>query len=98
MSKRKFFRGPDGTEWNVQVQMPGSSNAQVLFRHPDGASSHLDRYNWYISTGPEARSVTTRLSPAKVLEALDQATLAKLFNRSMAVSRPTVMPKTTLGL
>ena len=98
MKKLKMFRSPDGTEWNVQVQMPGSSNAMVLFRHPDGASSHQDRYNWYISTGPEARSVTTRLSPAVVLEALDQATIAKLFSRSIAVSRPTVMPKTTLGL
>ena len=93
-----MFRSPDGIEWNVQVQMPGSSNAMVLFRHPDGASSHRDRYNWYISTGPEARSVTTRLSPALVLEKLDQAQLAKLFSRSIAVSRPPVAAKTTLGL
>ena len=98
MKKLKMFRSPDGTEWNVQVQMPGSSNAMVLFRHPDGASSHRDRYNWFISTGPEARSVTTRLSPEVVLEQLDLPQMTKLFSRSMAVSRPTVMPKTTLGL
>jgi hypothetical protein len=96
--KNVMYRSPDGTEWNVQVQLPGSSNAMVLFRHPDGASSHRDRYNWHISTGPEARSVTTRLSPETVLAQLDQAKLAKLFSRSIAVSRPTVMPKTTLGL
>ena len=93
-----MFRSPDGTEWNVQVQMPGSSNAMVLFRHPDGSSSRRDRYNWYISTGPEARSVTTRLSPVAVLEKLDQAQLLKLFSRSMAVSRPAIATKTTLGL
>lgn len=93
-----MFRSPDGTEWNVQVQMPGSSNAMVLFRHPDGASSHRDRYNWFISSGPESRSVTTRLSPEAVLEQLDQARLAQLFSRSMAVSRPAVAARTTLGL
>jgi hypothetical protein len=98
MKNLKMFRSPDGTEWNVQVQMPGSSNAMVLFRHPDGASSHRDRYNWYISTGPEARSVTTRLSPEIVLKALDEVQLAKLFSRSIAVSRPATSAKTTLGL
>ncbi|MEK7402927.1 MAG: hypothetical protein AABZ80_11300 [Gemmatimonadota bacterium] len=94
----KTFRAPDGTEWKVLVQMPGSSNAMVLFRHPNGESSRDDRYNWYISTGPEARSVTTRLSPDAVLEKLDQAQLLRLFSRSMAVSRPAVPAKTTLGI
>jgi hypothetical protein len=96
--KKVMFRAPDGTEWNVQVQLPSSSNAMVLFRHPDGASSHRDRYNWYLHDGPSARNVTTRLSPADVLASLDQAKIAKLFSRSIAVSRPTVMPKTTLGI
>lgn len=94
----KMFRSPDGTEWNVQVQLPSSSNAMVLFRHPDGASSRRDRYNWYLSDGPEARSVTTRLSPDAVLAKLDQAQLLKLFNRSIAVSRPAIPSKTPLGL
>ena len=98
MKSRKMYRSADGTEWNVQVQMPGSSNAMVLFRHPDGSSSHRDRYNWYISTGPEARSVTTRLSPDVVLEKLDQAQLEKLFSRSIAVSRPAIPTKATLGV
>lgn len=98
MKPQKMYRSPDGTEWNVQVQMPGSSNAIVLFRHPDGSSSHRDRYNWFISTGPEARSVTTRLSPDAVMEKLDPAVLTKLFSRSMAVSRPAVSTKATLGL
>ena len=98
MKLRKMYRSPDGTEWNVQVQMPGSSNAMVLFRHPDGSSSHRDRYNWYISTGPEARSVTTRLSPEAVLQQLDPAQLATLFSRSIPVSRPPIPTKATLGV
>jgi hypothetical protein len=82
------YQSPDGVLWRVTVDLPGSSNAMVVFRHPDGASSRKDRYNWYISRGPEARSVTSRLSKEKVLAALDQATLAHLFRRSMRISRP----------
>jgi hypothetical protein len=84
----KTFTGPDGTAWKVAVQSPGSSNAIIYFRHPDGRSSRLDRYNWIISQGPEARSVTSRLVPQDVLDGLDDATIAKLFSRSMPVSRP----------
>jgi hypothetical protein len=84
----KTFASPDGVLWKVIVQSPGSSNAMVVFRHPDGGSSRKDRYNWYISKGPEARSVTSRLSEKKVLDSLDDATLSQLFRRSMRVSRP----------
>ena len=84
----KTYTSPDGITWNVIVQSPGSSNAMVLFRHPDGQSSRLDRYNWYISNGPESRSVTSRLSPEKVLEHLNAAEIATLFRRSIPVSRP----------
>jgi hypothetical protein len=84
----KKYQSPDGVLWGVDVQSPGSSNAMVVFRHPDGGSSRKDRYNWYISRGPEARSVTSRLSTDKVLNALDDATIAQLFRRSMRVSRP----------
>jgi hypothetical protein len=84
----KTYTSPDGITWNVIVQSPGSSNAMVVFRHPDGQSSRLDRYNWYISNGPESRSVTSRLSPEKVLEHLNATEIATLFRRSIAVSRP----------
>ena len=84
----KSFTGPDGTEWKVQATLPGSSNVMIVFRHPDGDSSSLDRYNWYISNGPEARSVTSHLSKAKVLESLSDADIATLYRRSMRVSRP----------
>src|SRR5215208_4847499 len=80
------YQSPDGVRWTVKVQSPGSSNVMVVFRHPDGGSSRKDRYNWYISKGPEARSVTSRLSEKKVLDALDDTTLAQLFRRSMRVS------------
>ena len=84
----RTYRSPDGIVWAVSVNLPGSSNAMVIFRHPNRQSSRLDRYNWFISQGPEARSVTTRLSPAKVLESLGDQDLAKLFRRSMSISRP----------
>jgi len=81
------YRSPDGVLWSVRVDLPGSSNAMVIFRHPDGTSSRKDRYNWFISRGPEARSVTSRLAKDKVAASLDEATLAHLFRRSMRVSR-----------
>jgi hypothetical protein len=84
----KTYTSPDGTTWSVVVQSPGSSNAMVLFRHPDGTSSRLDRYNWYISQGPESRSVTSRLDPEKVLGHLNATEIAALFRRSMPVSSP----------
>ena len=84
----RTWRSPDGTQWAVEVNLPGSSNALVIFRHPTGKSARLDRYNWYISNGPEARSVTSRLSATKVLESLSDDALAQLFRRSMKVSRP----------
>lgn len=88
----RTYRSSDGTSWGVEVALPGSCNAMVIFRHPDGRSSHDDRYNWYISNAPEARSVTSRLSPEKVLKAIDDVTLGRLFLRSMPVSRPARAP------
>lgn len=88
MKRLKIWRSPDGIEWMVDVDLPGSSNAMVLFRHPSGPSARLDRYNWYISNGPEARSVTSRLSKTKILESLGDAELARLYRRSMRISRP----------
>jgi hypothetical protein len=84
----KSWRSPDGIDWVVDVDLPGSSNAMVTFRHPDGASARLDRYNWFISNGPEARSVTSHLSKSKVLESLDDLALSRLYRRSMRISRP----------
>lgn len=84
----KSLTAPDGTTWGVNIQSPGSSNAMIMFRHPDGRTSRLDRYNWVITNGPESRSVTARLEPARVLEQLDDVAIKRLFARSMPVSRP----------
>ena len=86
--KMRMFQSPDGVIWGVDVDLPGSSNAMVIFRHLDGESARLDRYSWYISNGPEARSVTSRLSRRKVLESLNDSDLARLYRRSMSISRP----------
>ena len=87
-TKKKSYRAPDGVVWGVDVDLPGSSNAMIIFRHPDRQSSHEDRYNWVISNGPEARSVTSRLEPARVLEGLDEEEIAALFRRSMRITAP----------
>jgi hypothetical protein len=92
------FRSPDGTDWKVEAILPGSSNIMVRFRHPDGDSSRMDRYNWFISKGPEARSVTSRLSPERVMEQIDELTMSRLFARSMPVSRPAPDPQFASGL
>lgn len=98
--KPKSYTSPDGTTWKVMVQAPGSSNAMILFRHPDGHSSRRDRYNWIISRGPESRSVTSRLDSAKILEGLDAGTIMRLFQRSMPVSRkdPLGAPEPVAGV
>jgi len=87
-TKNRVWRSPDGISWVVDVDLPGSSNAMVIFRHPGGASGRKDKYAWYISNGPEARSVTSRLSRAKVLDGLSDADIARLFRRAMNISRP----------
>ena len=80
---KRIFRSADGTSWNVAVQLPGASNAMVVFRYP--GSSHLDRYAWFLANGPEARNVTARLPAGTVMDALDDATLGRLFRRSMPI-------------
>ena len=81
------FVGPDGTRWGVQVKVPGSSNAMVVFHHPGGKTGRLDRYAWHQWHGPEARSVTGSLDKAAVMKALTAPVLSLLFRRSMPISR-----------
>jgi hypothetical protein len=88
MAKPRVWTSPDGINWVVDVDLPGSSNAMVIYRHPGSANGRLDRYNWFISHGPEARSVTSRLTKQKVLEGLSDDDLLRLFRRSMKISRP----------
>lgn len=83
----KTYTAPDGTTWSVRITTPGSSTTIIYFRHPDGRTSRLDRYNWVITNGPESRSVTARLDVDRVLDQLDDAAISRLFSRSMPVSR-----------
>ena len=82
----KAFTGPDGTNWGVEVQVPGASNAMIVFHHPGGKTARLDRYAWDIWNGPESRSVTSRVAVDKVMAALSDEKLRLLFRRSMPVS------------
>ena len=82
----KPFRGPDGTNWGVEVQVPGASNAMIVFHHPGGTTARLDRYAWDIWNGPESRSVTSRVPIDKIMQTLTDEKLALLFRRSMPVS------------
>ncbi|MGI9090693.1 MAG: hypothetical protein ACR2GG_06285 [Gemmatimonadaceae bacterium] len=88
------FRTPDGTEWGVDVELPGFSNALVVFHHPDGSTSRKDRYAWYDWRGPESKDVTARLTLAQVRARLDDPTVKDLFKRSMLIGsgRPAFAP------
>ena len=82
----KPFRGPDGTNWGVEVQVPGASNAMIVFHHPSGRTARFDRYAWDIWGGPESRSVTSRVSVDKIMATLTDEKLRDLFRKSMPVS------------
>ena len=80
----RAFQTPDGLTWKVVVQLPSHSGAMLVYQHPDGQSSKLDRYAWINSektTDPRERLVSKA-----VLDSLTDADLARLFRRSMMVS------------
>jgi hypothetical protein len=82
----RSYTSPDGTNWSVQVMLPGATNAMIVFEHPDGATSRHDRYNWVNIAGPGARNVTSRADATAVLRELTDAQIALLFRRSMPIS------------
>ena len=84
--KIRPFRGPDGTNWGVEVKVPGASNAMIVFHHPGGGTARLDRYPWEIWDGPESRSVTSRVAPEKIMQSLTDSDLQLLLRRSMPIS------------
>jgi hypothetical protein len=96
----RIFEAADGTRWTVEVALPGSSNAMVIFHHPDGRTARKDRYNWYYSNSPESKNVTARLDEKRVLESITDEQLALLFRRSMLISaadNPLNIPVTQPG-
>ena len=86
---RRPFRAPDGAVWTAEVRAPGASQAMVVFLHPDRTRTALDRYAYWAYAGPEAEDVTARLTPARVLDALDDAALAELFRRAIPIAAQT---------
>ena len=80
----KEYQTPDGIRWAVVVQLPSHSGAMVLFKHPDGETSRLDRYAWINS--PKVTDPRERLSATVLLDALSDDEIARLFRRSMMVS------------
>ena len=85
-AKTRSYKSPDGTDWVVQVMLPGATNAMIVFEHPDGGSSRRDRYNWVNIAGPGARNVTSRAEASAVLRELTDTQIALLFRRSMPIS------------
>ena len=85
ISEMKSFVTPDGTRWGVQIEVPGASNALVVFHHPDGRTSRKDRYAWINWHGPEASNVRANLDPEAVLGTLTDAAMASLFKRSVLI-------------
>ena len=83
---------PDGVRWRVEVRMPGASNAMLVFHHPGGGTSRLNRYSWYVWPGEESRNVTARVTAKQVLGRLTDEDLAVLFRRSMPISTPIPQP------
>ena len=83
---KRSFVSPDGTPWQVKVQSPGASNAQVIFLHPDPKRTRENRYAHYLVKGPESQNVSGRVDPETILKSLDEAALTTLFRRSMAIA------------
>lgn len=93
-SEMKSFRAADGTNWGVQVQLPGYSSAIIVFHHPDGRTARKDRYvtlNWH---GGEASQVTKTVDPETMLSTLNDDAMRSLFSRSVLVGtgRPAFSP------
>ena len=83
-SGERTYRSGDGTEWRVEVRVPGASNLMVVYLHP--SYSRLNRYAWHNWRGPEARSVTARIPKERAGQSLSDEEIARLFRRSMPVS------------
>jgi hypothetical protein len=82
----RVFTGPADTRWGVEVKCPSSSRVMVVFRHPGGKTGRLDRYAWFNWTGPESRSVTSRVNPQTALQRITDDALKLLFRRSLPVA------------
>jgi len=102
--KRKFertFTDVEARNWTVEVRLPGSSNAMVVFRLVGAPNARQDRYAWFNSDSPEARSVTSHLDASDILRSFTDEQLALLFRKSMliaAASNPLGIPVTQFAV
>ena len=78
------YQSPDGTRWKVLVKLPSHSSAMLVYQHPDGQSSRLDRYAWINSM--QTTDPRERLSADELMKRLTDDEIARLFRRSMMVS------------
>ena len=78
------YQSPDGLTWKVLVQLPSHSGAMLVYQHPDGQSSKLDRYAWINSQ--HTTDTRERLSAESLMQSLSDEEVARLFRRSMMVS------------
>ena len=84
MKPKREYQSPDGLTWRVLVQLPSHSGAMLVYQHPNGKSSALDRYAWINSV--KTTDPRERLTAKSVMELLSDAEIARLFRRSMMVS------------
>jgi len=82
--KMREYSSPDGLTWKVDVRLPSHSSAMLVFQHPNGRSSALDRYAWINSL--KTTDPRERLSAKDLIDQLSDDDLARLFRRSMMVS------------
>ena len=81
---KRLYQSPDGLTWNVLVKLPSHSSAMLVYQHPDGESSKLDRYAWINSE--QTTDPRDRLTSEDVMKRLTDEEIARLFRRSMMVS------------
>ena len=73
------WTAPDGTTYTVEVTLPGTSSALVLFHRNN---QHEDRYATWQANDRSVRSASARLDPASALRELTDDALTALWVRS----------------
>jgi len=97
----RSFTDVEARTWKVEVKLAGSSNAMIVFRLAGAPNARQDRYAWFNSDSPDARSVTSHLDASDILRSLTDDQLALLFRKSMliaAASNPLGIPVTQFAV
>ena len=75
----RAWTAPDGTSFRVEVTLPGTSSALIIYHSAD---THRDRYATWQAGEASARSVTARLDATSILPLLTDEVLRALWLRS----------------